>query len=136
MVCENRKVLLISTVRNMLVSQEWPIYLFFNNEHIFKNDKGEIIAVPRHPIKPNLIYLSELLNRVPFLRQEFIEAARPEWDLLDDKTLYDNLSIDLWLDPGNAEVSDIQNLFSALSELNRTVGGFGFDWHQAEPGIV
>ena len=136
MVLENRKVLMISTVRNMLVSEEWSTYLFFNNEHIFKNSKGQIIAVPQHPTKPNLIYLGELLKRVPFLRQELIEAACAEWDMADDKALSANLRLDLWLDPGNAEVSDIQNLFSSLSELNRAAGGLGFDWHENESVIL
>ena len=84
---ENRKVLLVSTVRDMLKSQGWSLYLSFNNEHIFKNADGAVLAVSHHPTKSQLIYLDELIKRTPVLRQEFIEAAHRQWGIAGSKSL-------------------------------------------------
>ena len=127
-----KKVLLASSVKQMLESQGWILYRTFNNEFIFKNDDGEMFSLSHHPKKTNLIYLDDLLRNTPVLHQEFIDAAREEWDLACDPSLQKELQLDIWFDPGAADVSDIQRLLSALSDLNRAVGGFGITLHEAE----
>ncbi|MFC1783545.1 hypothetical protein ACFL02_08160 [Planctomycetota bacterium] len=129
---ENRKVLLFSTVKDMLESQGWSFYQIFNNEYIFKDAEGEVLAIPQHPTKPRLIYLDQLLSCTPVLRQEFIEAASLDWDLSSGKSLNNYLQFDLWLDPGDADSADIQALFSALSELNRAAGGLGLTFQKSK----
>lgn len=128
----HNKVLLVSSVQEMFRSEGWPLYRTFNNSFIFRNADGDQIAVPQHPTKPYLIYLEELLRNSRILRDEFIRIARPEWDLANGESLANQVHFDLWLDPGNAGVSDIQTLFAALSEVNRAAGGLGltFQEHQ------
>ena len=125
---EKRKVLLASTLRDLLKPQGWYLYLSFNNEFLFKNNKDEILAVPQHPTKPHLVYLDELLKRSPVLRQEFIDAARPEWDIADEPLSLTHLHFDLFIDPGDAGIAEVQAVLTALSELNRSAGGFGSKW--------
>ncbi|KPK76217.1 MAG: hypothetical protein AMJ79_07565 [Phycisphaerae bacterium SM23_30] len=132
MVDGKRKVLLFSTVKDMLQSQGWSLYRPFNKEYIFKNADGEILAVPQHPDNSRLIYLDELLNRSAVLRREFMEAARPEWALAGDKSGNTHFQFDIWLDPGGAGVWEIEALFLALSDLNRAGGGFGLTLHKTE----
>ena len=132
----NGKVILVSTVRDMLGSQGWSLYRSFNNEYIFRDTEGDLLAVPQHPTKPHLIYLDELLECTHILREEFIQVARPEWDISRGKDLHNQIHFNLWLDPGNAGVSDIQALFSALSELNRAAGGFGLTFQEYEAEVA
>ena len=128
----NGKVLLGSTVMSMLESQGWSLHRSFNNEYIFKNSDGETLAIPQHPTKPQLICLGDLLNCTPVLRQEFIAVARQEWDIANSETAHRQIQFDIWLDPGNASGSDIEALFSSLSDLNRAAGGFGLTFDNAE----
>ena len=129
---ENSKVLLFSTVRDMLESQGWILYRLFNNEYIFKNEAGDILALPQHPKKPRLLYLDDLLTCSQILRQEFIEAARQEWNMARCESIETHIHFDVWLDPGDADISDIQALFSTLSDLNRAAGGYGLAFCESE----
>jgi hypothetical protein len=40
--------------------------------------------------------------------------------------LSDSLNFDIWIDPGDATIDDVQELFQALSDLNRSNCGNGF----------
>jgi|GEM_PF-1243089 len=128
----NRKVLLFPTLKNMLETEGWSLYLSFNNEYLFKNEAGKILAIPQHPKKPQLIYLDDILKCTMILRQEFIELARPEFDTISDHSINSQIQFDIWIDPGNADVSNIQELFTSLSDLNRAVGGYGLDFIETE----
>lgn len=128
----NGKVLLGSTVVSMLESQGWSLHRSFNNEYIFRNSDGEILAIPQHRTKPHLIYLNDLLNCTQVLRQEFIAVASQEWDIANSGAANKQIQFDIWLDPGDASGSDIGALFSSLSDLNRAAGGFGLTFDDAE----
>ena len=128
----NGKVLLGSTVASMLKSQGWSLHRSFNNEYIFKNSDGEMLAIPQHRTKPQLIRLDDLLNCTRILRQEFIAVASQEWDITNSKAAHRQIQFDIWLDPGNASGSDIGALFSSLSDLNRAAGGFGLTFDDSE----
>ncbi|MBN2377442.1 MAG: hypothetical protein JXD22_13655 [Sedimentisphaerales bacterium] len=120
-----KKVLLASFVKTTLAAKGWTFNIFFNNEYIFKNKLGDILAIPHHPTNPALVYLDDLLCHAVDLGPEFIAAARPEWDIIDTKESSQNLHFDFWLDPGQASAWDIQEFFSALSQVNRASGGLG-----------
>ena len=129
---ENRKVLLFPAIKDMLEAEGWSLYLSFNKEYLFKNEDGEILAIPQHPKKPQMVYLDDILKCTMILRQKFIELARPEWDLSSDNSIDSQIQFNIWLDPGDADVSDIQELFTTLSDLNRAAGGYGLDFNETQ----
>ena len=129
---KNRKVLLLSTVRDLLASQGWSLDHSFNQEYIFKNDAGEILGIPKHPTKARLINLDDLLGCTQLLREEFTQAARLEWDISSSESLDTEMQFNLHLNPGACDVADIHTLFSSLSDLNRAVDGFGLTFLEPE----
>ena len=124
----SKKVLLVSTVKKMLESVGWADCMTFNKDFIFKNSDGEVLAIPQHPKKPQLLYLDDLLRSTPVLRQEFVNLASPEWDLSDDQD--EPMQFEIWLDAGRADESDIQAFFSSLSEMDRALGGLGYEFEE------
>ena len=120
-----KKVLLASFVKTALGEKGWTFNIFFNNEYIFKNQQGDILAIPHHPNNPALVYLDDLLSHALALGPEFIAAARPEWDIVNSSQASQKQHFDFWLDPGQASVWDIQEFLSALSQVNRASGGLG-----------
>lgn len=120
-----KKVLLASFVKSALGAKGWTFNNFFNNEYIFKNKQGDILALPHHPTNPALVYLDDLLGQASGLGPEFVAAARPQWDIIHSKASSQSLHFDFWLDSGQASAWDIQEFLSALSQVNRASGGLG-----------
>jgi len=120
-----KKVLLASFVKSALGAKGWTFNNFFNNEYIFKNKQGDILALPHHPTNPALVFLDDLLGHASASGPEFIAAARPQWDIVHSRESSQNPHFDFWLDPGQASAWDIQEFLSALSQVNRATGGLG-----------
>ena len=125
-------VIPLSTVKAMLEAEGWAFYRTFNQEYIFKDENGAVLALPQNPHRPRLIYLDELLRCTQILRKEFVRVARPGWNITGENEGPNALQFEIWLDPGEAGVSEIQGLLTALSDLNRAAGGFGLTFEEAE----
>ena len=129
---KNRMVIPLSTVKAMLEGEGWTFYRTFNKEYIFKGAGDEVLSLPQNPHRPRLIYLDELLQSTEVLRKEFVKVSRSEWNITGEDEGHNALQFDLWVDPGAANAGEINELMTALSDLNRAAGGFGLTFNEAE----
>ena len=76
----------------------------------------EIVQMVADKIRENLSRPIEKKRR-----EDTVETKKQKRELID----LEELSVDLWIDPGKATSTDILELFESLAELHRAVGGFG-----------
>lgn len=119
------RLLRTSDVQRQLQQKGWSLAHSSKDTMVFCDDRDKLLAIPLHPTRPDLVYLGDLTPRIPVLRREFSEAAFEELPLED-------VGLDVLMIPGHASETDIQALLSALSNLNRVLGGSGLTFQQVE----
>jgi ATP-dependent Clp protease ATP-binding subunit ClpC len=65
-------------------------------------------------------------------REIILSEIDPNFSPAVDETHFQALEFTLWIDPGVATVSEIQELFSAASDLHRVLGGQGLSFVKSE----
>lgn len=123
------KVLRTSYVQQQMQHEGWSLAHSSSETIAFSDGGDKLIPIPLHPTRPDLIYRSDLIPRIPVLRKEFGDAAFEELPA-------ENVGFDVLLVPGGAEDADIQALFDALSNLNFALGGSGLTFRQVEAMTV
>ena len=85
--------------------------------------KDEQIAVLLHPRRPDWVYLTDLLQRLPDGCGEFAAIAT-------DEPLEDIAGFEILIDAGDASDADVRSLLAALDSLNRVLGGGDLEFEQ------
>ena len=127
-----RKVLLLSDVRRLLESRGWILQDSCEDREVYRDGEGNLLPIQRHTTDPRLAYLDTALTFVRNLRAELVALAHDEEDVRADEGSPTDLGFDVFIDPGESDVEDIQALFAALSVLDRAAGGFGLTFRQVK----
>ncbi len=128
------KVVHVADVRAFLSLEGWKYVGSSRHRHLYRKEPvgpsgghpPKLIVVPEHSASPNLYRLSDLFQNVPVAREKFDDVAVDEADGLRGA----DLSFNVYIDPGEADESDIETLFRALNDLNRAAGGVGITVQQ------
>ena len=122
------KIIRTADVERWLKAEGWDRIHRTTGTIVFRDARGTLLPIPLHPTRPDLIYLEDLIPRVPLLKQEFIIAAFEEIP-------FDGFGFELLIDTGEDRAAEV---FDALSELHATLGGsmlvFDFEDHHAHHG--
>lgn len=119
------KVLWTSYIQKQMQDHGWSLTQSSDHTVVFSDKNNELLSIPRHPTRSDLIYLSELTSRTPVLKLEFSEAAFEELPLED-------VGLEVLIDQSHAEDTDTLAFLTALSNMNRAMGGAGLSFTAIE----
>lgn len=120
---------LVETIGKLPENQKYILTLSlvegYDNEEI-----SEIIGVSEAKIKDILNKAKESFRKNYGQKTVFTQKKNVE------KPQYWEMPCEIFIDPGNASVEDIQELFSSLSELNKALGGKGLLFANSSNSVV